>query len=539
MRTIILLLLTLAPAFGAFPQSSGEFSLKLKEITFSGLPAVHSFASAIDRQGRWVIIGGRTDGLHKRRPFEAFLDAGNNKNIYVIDVARKEVWSAPLSSLDSSVSEQLQSTNMEFVQHDDTLYLFGGYGFSARAGDHITYPNICAIEVSALSNAIVQGNPVAPYIHQQEDPRFQVTGGYAGFLEGLYYLVGGQKFMGRYNPMGPGHGPGFIQEYSNAIKRFRLAFDGNQIVVSQYWEEIDTLHLHRRDYNMVPQIFADGRQGFTAFTGVFRYDADLPWLNSVDINDTGYTVRNDYSQLLNQYHTAHLPLYDRNGNVMHTLFFGGIGQYAYDTASGELINDENVPFVKTISRMTRYANDSVAESVMPDAMPGYLGAGAEFFEHPGAPYIDGEILDLNALQSDSQLVGYIFGGIESTVPNSFFSNTNGLSFASNRIFEVSIARDPGTGLAWQRIHESALLNFEIFPNPAENETIIRFFALKEMHPFLYIYDNSGKMIKGFDFGLLSPGTYTHTISLQGYAAGNYLLKMSNGRFEKTKQLIMN
>lgn len=502
------------------------------------MPPIYSFASAIDHKGRWVIIGGRTDGLHKRRPFEAFLDADNNKNIYVIDVVQKEVWSAPLNTLSLSVKEQLQSTNMEHVQRDDTLYLFGGYGYSVQAGDHITYPNICAIEVNSLSDAIVQGSPIAPYIHQQEDPRFQVTGGYAGYLNGLYYLVGGQKFLGRYNPMGPGHGPGFIQEYSNAIKRFKLSFDGNQITVRHYNEVIDSINLHRRDYNMVPQIFANGKEGFTAFTGVFRYDANLPWLNSVDISDTGYIVRNDYSQLLNQYHTAFLPIYDRNANIMHTLFFGGIAQYSYDTSSGELLNDENVPFVKTISRMTRYANDSMAESVLPDAMPGYLGAGAAFFEAPEAPYIDGEILDLNVLKSNSRVVGYIYGGIQSTVPNSFLSNSSNLSFASNRIFEVSIAVDPGTGLVWQHIHDSAFLHFEIFPNPTENETSIRFHVFKEIHPFLYIYDNSGKMIKGFDFGQLSPGTYTHSISLQGYTAGNYLIKMSNGRFEKTKHLII-
>jgi len=59
-----------------------------------------------------------------------------------------------------------------------------------------------------------------------------------------------------------------------------------------------------------------------------------------------------------------------------------------------------------------------------------------------------------------------------------------------------------------------------------------------MRPFLYIYDSNGKMIKGFDFGVLSPGTYTHTISLQGYASGNYLIKMSNGRFEKTSRLVV-
>ncbi|MBK7342217.1 MAG: hypothetical protein IPJ06_03280 [Saprospiraceae bacterium] len=100
--------------------------------------------------------------------------------------------------------------------------------------------------------------------------------GYLGQIGDEYLLVGGQDFEGRYNPMGPDHGPGFSQEYTNAIQRFTLADDGLNISVSSWQITVDSLELHRRDYNLVPQIYPDGTCGWTAFSGVFRYDEDLP-----------------------------------------------------------------------------------------------------------------------------------------------------------------------------------------------------------------------------------------------------------------------
>ncbi len=540
MIRIITLLPFLAACIFLSAQGPVEFNVELKEITFPGLPTLQSYARAQGQDGKWLLIGGRTDGLHKRRPFEAFLQNGNNQMLYVIDPAGKSVWSAPLTSLSASLQEQLQSTNMEFVQVDDTLYLFGGYGYSPTAQKHITFPYLTAINVNPLIDAVINEEPFISFIHQKEDERFQITGGYAGYLNGLFYLVGGQKFMGSYNPMGPNHGPGFAQEYSNAVKRFKLHLNGGQITVEGYSEEMDTVYLHKRDYNLVPQIFPDGSEGFTAFSGVFRYDANLPWLHSTDIRENRYTPRNDFSQLLNQYHTAHLPLYDRDAQIMHTLFFGGIGQYAYDPETGELINDEEVPFVKTISRISRYPNDSVVESEMPDAMPGYLGASAEFLPAPNAPWHNGDIFELSDMGSDKVLAGYLFGGIESTVPNSFFSNATGLSHASNRLFEVYINNTVPTGREWLHLNESTHLKMEVFPNPANGRIQVKFFIAKAMHPYLYLYDETGKVIKAYNFGQLMAGEYVHNISPDdlSLSPGTYLLKLTNGRVEETSKLII-
>jgi hypothetical protein len=79
--------------------------------------------------------------------------------------------------------------------------------------------------------------------------------------------VPAHKFMGRYNPHGPDHGPGFMQQYTDAIRRFTLQDNGTKISVHFLPEIKDTAHLHRRDFNVVPQVMPNGEQGLTAFSG--------------------------------------------------------------------------------------------------------------------------------------------------------------------------------------------------------------------------------------------------------------------------------
>ena len=145
MRKLLLLPLLLAvPSLHA--QSFGDRRLVLEETPIAGMPGIQSFAWA-QHQGQWLLIGGRTDGLHRRQPFAAFLAADNNTMAHVVDPVSGTVWSASLASLPAAQFEQLQSTNMEFMQQGDVLYVVGGYGFSATANDHITHPLLSAIDV--------------------------------------------------------------------------------------------------------------------------------------------------------------------------------------------------------------------------------------------------------------------------------------------------------------------------------------------------------------------------------------------------------
>ena len=127
---------------------------------------------------------------------------------------RRQKWSAQLNTLPAAIQEQLSSTNMEFHQDGDFLYIIGGYGYSNTADDHITYPNLTAVNVPEVIKAILNETSFVAYFRQIKDDQFAVTGGYLNKIYDTYFLTGGQRFDGRYNPM---NHPTFKQEYTNSI----------------------------------------------------------------------------------------------------------------------------------------------------------------------------------------------------------------------------------------------------------------------------------------------------------------------------------
>lgn len=396
---------------------TAPFHIAIEPMNISGLGGLQAYAWG-QHNGKWLIIGGRLDGLHRRQPFAAFDVAGHNNQLIVVDPVAQQKWTAPLSSLPIGLQEQLSSTNMEFFQEGNYLYLVGGYGYSNTSADHITYPNLSAVKVPDVINAVINGTSFATNFRQITDTMFAVTGGYLNKINNTFYLTGGQKFIGRYNPMGPTHGPGFVQIYTNASRKFTIFDNGVTLSVTHLPAIVDAANLHRRDYNVVPQIMPTGQEGLTAFSGVFQVGVDLPYLNCVNIDSTGHTVNNAFSQYYNHYHCAHIPIYSASNNEMHTVFFGGIAQY-YDSL-GILVQDNNVPFVKTIARVTRDASGTMAEYKLPIAMPTLLGAGSEFIPINTLPHYSNEVFKLDNFTADTTLVGYIYGGISSTAANIFF-----------------------------------------------------------------------------------------------------------------------
>lgn len=518
--------------FIAVQAQFGEYSLTVEEVSFTGAPALQSYGIG-SHDGKYLLIGGRKDGLHQRQPFASFLAADNNVNIYVIDVETQETWSASLSALSSSLQEQLQSTNMEHVQDGDVLYLIGGYGYSSTLGDHTTYASLVAVDVPACIDAIVNGQSITPFFKQLNDSRLQVTGGYLSKMNGRFYLVGGQKFIGRYNPMGPTHGPGFTQEYTNAIKSFEI-LNGTNLQIANYTEIVDTVNLHRRDYNMLPQVFPNGDFGFTAFSGVFQYGADLPWLNVVDITEDNYQVHPSFNQYLNQYHTASFPLYSQSSNEMFSIFFGGISRYYIDE-NGIMQDDVNVPFVNTISVVQRNSSGDMTEIKIGE-MPALLGSGAEFISHNDITKVFNHIIDLDALVGDTVSLGYIFGGIESSEANIFFINDGTQSNASNRLFEVFLYKnDTGTEI---RDMLNNGIEYNLSPNPASKQMSLSFSLENKTDLLIDIFDSSGikaQMVANKSF---KKGRNLIDLPIASLAKGNYFLRIFDGSKIKNIQFVL-
>jgi len=159
-KIIIFIVTALFTFIGKNNAQTAPFQIAIEPMNISGLGGIQSFAWG-QHNGKWLIIGGRLDGLHRRQPFAAFDIAGHNNQLIVIDPVAKQKWSASLTSLPKGLQEQLSSTNMEFHQEGDYLYLIGGYGYSNTSGDHITYPNLSAVDVPAVIHAIINGTTLS------------------------------------------------------------------------------------------------------------------------------------------------------------------------------------------------------------------------------------------------------------------------------------------------------------------------------------------------------------------------------------------
>ncbi|MBV1923575.1 MAG: T9SS type A sorting domain-containing protein [Flavobacteriaceae bacterium] len=515
--------------------SQDVFTVEIDPLVITEAPNVHSFSWGKTSDDKWVIIGGRIDGLHQRQPFAAFLENSNNKDITVIDIATNQTWSRSLQNITTSIFEQLQSTNQEFIQRDNTLYIIGGYGYSPTAGDHITYPNLTAIDLDEVANAVINNTDLNPYFRQISDPNLASTGGQLGLLDDVFYLCGGQFFEGRYNPMGPDHGPGFEQEYTDEIRKFNVVDDGTNLSLTNYSAVNDVDNLHRRDYNMAPQIFPNGEAGFTMFSGVFQQEVDLPFLNSVDITPNGHTVNNNFNQYLSQYHSAKIPIYDDANNTMHTIFFGGMSQYTLDE-NGNLVQDDNVPFVKTISKVTRSNSGAMTETKLEIEMPSLLGSGAEFIPITNTSFYTSEdILNINNLPEGPTLVGYIFGGIDSSQENIFFINNGTQSSASNVIFKVFINKGI-LGVNDIELNNESVYNLSVFPNPSKDIFTLNFFVPSTKAHIIEVNDLLGKLIKRVE--IIEPiGNHSITIDLSSFASGEYFVTLKSEGSSTLKKII--
>lgn len=531
MNKLFLLFLSFWMMHALPAQHLGDYQLIIEDVSFDGLPGVQSFAAG-QYDNKWLIIGGRTDGLHRRQPWASFWEQDNNKNIFVIDPAAQQVWSADMSALPPTIYEQLQSTNMSFEQRGEVLYIIGGYGYAASADMHLTHPFLTAVNLPEVMAAVINGEPLTPHFRQIQDARLQVTGGYLGNMQNYFYLVGGQKFMGLYNPMGPNHGPGFVQEYTNQIRKFRIADDGQNLSIEDYSAVTDSLELHRRDYNLAAQVFPDRSLGFTAFSGVFQYEVNLPWLNTVDILEDSYVANHNFNQYLNQYHTAHLSAYDWEQNLMYTVFFGGISRFRPD-ASGNLIDDQQVPFVHTISLVERNADGQMTERKIGE-MPALMGSGAEFLPNPALEQYENGVINLNSLEGEDILLGYVFGGIESTQSNIFFFNTGEQSTASNRLFAIRL-----TKATTQSTDRPSLVNdFNVFPNPnREDRFTVSLTLTQKANLTLDLLNNYGSILRSEMISEpLDPGEHEMKLRLN-YPPGLYYLRLYDGQTIQTRKIV--
>lgn len=503
-KYIIALLLLVLPT--AVAQTTFNYDVVLTPITVSGLPGLHSYAFG-QHNGKWLIIGGRKDGIHARQPFNAFPGAQNNTDLYVVDIATQQTWSASVNTLPTGLKEQLQSTNMNFYQDGEALYIIGGYAFSATENDHKTFNNLTSVDVPNLINAIVVGTPITSYFKQISNDVFAITGGQLAKIGTTFYLIGGHRFDGRYNPM---NNPTFTQSYSNAIRKFSITNSGTTLSYGNFQEISDPVHLHRRDYNLVPQVFPNGELGYTISSGVFQVAVDLPFLYPIDVKESGYFPHTNFNQYLSNYHSGKVGLYDATLNQMHNLFFGGMSQFYYQGAT--LVQDNTVPFVSTISRVSRNANGDLYEYKLPIEMPNLKGAGAEFIPNKSVPHYSNEVVQLSNITANEVVIGHLFGGIQSSSTSPFTDNQTGLTAADPTVYEVKLVRN--SSLDIPHLDGRNPFSVVISPNPTSTDTIRVQFTMPYTTSVSYFISTiDGKVVEEGDIEDLQVGTTTMNFNI--------------------------
>lgn len=469
-------------------QVTFPYELMFNSRQISGLPGLHSFSIG-QHDGKWLIVGGRTDGLHARQPFAAFPAAHNNTNMYVIDPVLSQVVSLSVNVLPTAFREQLQSTNQCFYQDADTLYIIGGYSYAASVNQWITFPSAISIVLPEAISAIKNGNSPLSAMKRIENEVFAVTGGYIGKIGQRLYLVGGHRFDGRYNPLG---GPSYTQQYTEQIRRFRFENSGQSLLFFDYETITDQLHFHRRDFNLISQIFPDGSEGLTISSGVFQHNVDLPFLYPVDINESGYQPRTLFNQYLSHYHSAKVSLYDSHNKENHTIFFGGMSQYYYE--NGQLVQDDLVPFVSTISRLSRDSANALFEYALPYNMEGFRGSSAEFVLNKELPHHPSlKLIKLNDIQADTFLIGSIIGGIYSPTKNPFANNQTQTTQADANIVDVFLVRSQI--VAQQEIQHQSPFEIEILNNPVRNKASFRVKGESVKSLYYYLSSSDGKLLQ--------------------------------------------
>ena len=430
------------------PGATLPFRVVIEQANFQLPEGLQSGAFGV-YQGLWVLIAGRTNGVHGFDAFGNFPPIAQNTSIFVVNPLTGVTMSRSLSDPGSGLNQQqidtLSVTSPQSYQENNTLYMSGGYGIDSNTRQFETKPVLTAINLPGIIEWVTNpgnGNQsVIKNIRQIYNPVFQITGG-AMFKSGnLIQLIFGQNFRGEYTGV-----------YSEQIRLFQLNSNGGfDVNVYPAKPQIPDANFRRRDLNVVPTLLNRNnllQSGFVAFAGVFTPDTGV-WTVPVVINETGESVMADpnlsstFKQGMNQYACATASLYSKKQKNMYHLFLGGISYGYY--LNGVFTTDPEVAFINQVTTIkmdndgyfTQYLMDSEYPVIYSTSVnPGnqlLFGAGAYFIPNNNLAYPN-HVISLDSIRKPT-VIGYVVGGIASTLPD---TNTIFDSFGSTYVFKVTL-----------------------------------------------------------------------------------------------------
>ena len=430
--------------------SENPFSISLTPVkTDYYLPALHSYASAT-YNGMWIFIGGEVAGFHgtSNNP-PPFMKTVANDSLWVIDPANGKSYGAPVPE---QYRNSLSATNPQSFQVGNDFYICGGYTVSdaTKTRFNTTSDYFFRIDIPNLIQYVQSGGS-APALNMVfpvalENDFVRVTGGELFVENNNFYLIGGQDFEGAYSA-------GTTGTYTNAIRSFTLQQNGQSWSLANMNTLVDSVNLHRRDFNLVPYVASDGTLDAIILGGVFT-SKDLSYNNPVYISglSTGKPTiaSGTFQQTCNQYSCAIVPVYVSPGSAMLYSLLGGISYMKYSSESGGLVVGDEAPMpFSNLADFIVSDSDSTVEYVQVPPhplLPGYLGSNASFMPLPH--FVSNEyenVLDLTKIlanNSDNVNIGYMFGGILSNGPTAGTTLKGHVNtYANSVLYSVNLSID--------------------------------------------------------------------------------------------------
>ncbi|MGC1481107.1 MAG: hypothetical protein WA771_11425 [Chthoniobacterales bacterium] len=428
------------------------YTVALAEHDMGGatVPTLQGFADGqIDNE--WVVLAGRTNGLHDftNDGLINFPPAAQNRTIWVIDPVSKQTWSRDLDDATSGLSaaqiDSLSTTAPQVAQQGDTLYVIGGYGYDTGLAAFQTYPTLTALNLPDVISWVKTGSPtLASTVLQTTDEFLRVTGGELFLLGGRAQLVFGQDFAGGYTPGSNG-------DYTKQVRTFQINLSAGSVSISLPSAEAPRPEYRRRDLNVVPIMQGSAALGYdtglVALSGVFTPSFGI-WTVPVEITANGATYMANpldagtFRQGMNSYRSASISLFSPSLDQTQNLLLGGISVQYFDSATGMIATDPNIPFINGITAVIRDGNGNYSQTYLGEFpsipnpangnAPFLLGAEADFFPLPGISDFGNGVLNADAITTPTT-IGYIYGGIIAEQPN------RGNTAASNLIFSVTLS----------------------------------------------------------------------------------------------------
>jgi hypothetical protein len=448
------------------PEDSLPYRLSIAQASFSLPAGLQAYVIGLYK-GEWLLLAGRTYGLHGFVG-DTFPVSSQNTMVYVVNPSTGTTVSRSLTDPSSGLSQeqidQLSVTNALFFQGNgsNTLYMVGGYGINTATGNRETKSVLTAIDVPHFIKW-VKGNrkakSAAKCLRQVSNPLLQVTGGVMCQSDPHQpYLLGlGQNFIGSY-----------IDTTSNGvytyqIRPFQVIDTGKSLLVQPYSQPSIISTYRRRDLNIVPILKKVGKslqQSYVALGGVFTPGADFgAWTVPIEIAPDGSSMMlnpNTFAQGMNNYSCANVGLYSEKTKDMYTLLFGGISflysiNGGFYVPGGSFFEDFELGFTNDVTTLRIDSSGNYAQYFMSATFPAItptfgtdpgpellFGASSFFFTSDTLPAYPNGVIALDKLGSSPVHLGYIVGGIQSSMAETESEIGNVDTHASNYIFTVTL-----------------------------------------------------------------------------------------------------